>query len=219
MVCQLAPRSHQHYKTKSWGLAQPNDKLTLMLRRYQPFLIIFHLFLVFHLNYRSILATARTSQIHFVNVPSSSYLRIHKLHEGTTPSPTKVVIQQPTRATHQLQVYKEKKMLLQWINGRRCLFVPSNNISKRNEVAVGLFDRDDFPTKGEDNQQDKLPPIIVIGGMAQSISSWEHHLPTLSKERDIFLYEYLGSGLGCRHPDMNVDNYLIVPEVCSTKKR
>ena len=64
-----------------------------------------------------------------------------------------------------------------------------------------------------------LPPIIILGGMAQSISSWEHHLPILSKDRDIFLYEYLGSGLGYSHPEFHNQyeriNDLLISEVCT----
>ncbi|EED95930.1 predicted protein [Thalassiosira pseudonana CCMP1335] len=38
------------------------------------------------------------------------------------------------------------------------------------------------------------PPLVVLGGMAQSISSWEFHLPHLCKDRSVLVYEALGQG-------------------------
>ena len=38
------------------------------------------------------------------------------------------------------------------------------------------------------------PPIIILGGMAQCIESLLHHLPEFSRERDVLMYEYCGSG-------------------------
>lgn len=38
------------------------------------------------------------------------------------------------------------------------------------------------------------PPLIILGGMAQSIASWEFHLPHFAKERSVLIYECLGQG-------------------------
>lgn len=38
-------------------------------------------------------------------------------------------------------------------------------------------------------------PLIVIGGMAQTIASWEPHVPLLSKCRPFMVYECVGQGL------------------------
>lgn len=93
---------------------------------------------------------------------------------------------------------------LQWVNGRRCLFVPSKNVNNRNEAALefDLEAQTQFTTGTADDELPP-PPVVILGGMAQSISSWAHHLPMLSKERDIFLCEYLGSGLGFCHPEFD----------------
>ena len=109
-----------------------------------------------------------------------------------------------------------------WINGRRCLLVPSKNTDNRNEVSIENINlyRYDHDANSQNPNPSKLPPIVILGGMAQSISSWEHHLPMLSKDRDIFVYEYLGSGLGYRHPefqlyyDENQHNVENLSEVC-----
>ena len=91
-----------------------------------------------------------------------------------------------------------------WINGRRCLFIPSRNKIHLNKlVASSSRMEEEEELNSEKLYRVSLPPIVILGGMAQSISSWEHHLPTLSKDRDIFIYEYLGSGLGYRHPESN----------------
>ena len=39
-----------------------------------------------------------------------------------------------------------------------------------------------------------LPPLVLIGGTAQTVHSWEHHLPALSLDRDVLVYECLGQG-------------------------
>ena len=38
------------------------------------------------------------------------------------------------------------------------------------------------------------PPLIILGGMAQSIASWEFHLPHFAKDRSVLIYECLGQG-------------------------
>jgi len=37
-------------------------------------------------------------------------------------------------------------------------------------------------------------PLVLIGGTAQSIGSWEHYLSSFSKKRDVLVYECLGQG-------------------------
>jgi pimeloyl-ACP methyl ester carboxylesterase len=59
------------------------------------------------------------------------------------------------------------------IYGRRCLVVPS---------ARG----------GEEI----YPTLVLLGGIAQSISSWQHQIQSLSKNRQLVIYECLGQGGG-----------------------
>jgi len=47
------------------------------------------------------------------------------------------------------------------------------------------------------------PPIIILGGMAQYIESWQPHFIDLSRERDVLMIEYVGSGLGHGHDSEN----------------
>jgi pimeloyl-ACP methyl ester carboxylesterase len=61
---------------------------------------------------------------------------------------------------------------IQYIAGRRCLFAPCRDPSSREANC----------------------PLVVIGGTAQTISSWEHQVPGLSKDRDVLIYECLGQG-------------------------
>jgi hypothetical protein len=75
------------------------------------------------------------------------------------------------------------------INGRRCLLIPSKKKENRNEV--------------QNSDNSPPPPIVILGGMAQYIESWQHHFNDLSRERDVLMYEYLGSGLGYEHDSEN----------------
>jgi pimeloyl-ACP methyl ester carboxylesterase len=38
------------------------------------------------------------------------------------------------------------------------------------------------------------PTLVLIGGMAQTKASWEHHLPSLCKNRKVVVYECIGQG-------------------------
>jgi pimeloyl-ACP methyl ester carboxylesterase len=38
------------------------------------------------------------------------------------------------------------------------------------------------------------PTLVVLGGIAQSATSWEHQLPSLSRNRQVVVYECLGQG-------------------------
>lgn len=46
----------------------------------------------------------------------------------------------------------------------------------------------------ERNSSNDHPPLVILGGMAQSIASWEFHLPYLSQKRSVLIYEALGQG-------------------------
>lgn len=84
-----------------------------------------------------------------------------------------------------------KDATLHLIHNRRCLLIPSREINNRN-VVMNI--RDDDSKKGK-VASTPPPPLILLGGMAQCIESWQHHFPDLSKERDVLMYEYCGSGL------------------------
>ena len=42
--------------------------------------------------------------------------------------------------------------------------------------------------------EELYPPLVLLGGIAQTRSSWDHHLPSLSKHRRVVVYECLGQG-------------------------
>eukprot|EP00980_Cylindrotheca_fusiformis_P009493 scaffold2076_cov106-Cylindrotheca_fusiformis.AAC.2 len=54
------------------------------------------------------------------------------------------------------------------------------------------------PDNGEDDEVESTlqhPTLVLIGGMAQTKTSWEHHLPTLcSNGRKVIVYECIGQG-------------------------
>jgi pimeloyl-ACP methyl ester carboxylesterase len=59
----------------------------------------------------------------------------------------------------------------QIIHGQRCLLLPcATNDKKMN------------------------PPLVLMGGMGQTIASYESHLPFLSRERTVLVYEPMGVG-------------------------
>mmetsp|Transcript_12204 Transcript_12204/g.18899 ORF Transcript_12204/g.18899 Transcript_12204/m.18899 type:complete len:356 (+) Transcript_12204:248-1315(+) len=64
---------------------------------------------------------------------------------------------------------------ISYIEGQRCLFLPRSSPNKNNEI-------------------DQSPPIVILGGMAQTIASWEFHARTFSRDRDVLVYECLGQG-------------------------
>jgi len=72
--------------------------------------------------------------------------------------------------TFLLLPYTTYSLSIEYIEGQRCLLAPSQ-------------------TKGASN-----PPLIVLPGMAQSIAGWELHVPALSQERDVLIYECIGIG-------------------------
>lgn len=50
------------------------------------------------------------------------------------------------------------------------------------------------PPPSSSNENTNNPPLVILGGMAQSIASWEFHLPYLSRHRSVLIYEALGQG-------------------------
>jgi pimeloyl-ACP methyl ester carboxylesterase len=56
------------------------------------------------------------------------------------------------------------------IHGQRCLIAPAQE------------------------KDDLFPTLVLVGGMAQTLKSWEHHLPALSKNRKVIVYECAGQG-------------------------
>jgi hypothetical protein len=76
------------------------------------------------------------------------------------------------------------------VYGRRCVLIPSRKKENRNEFE-------------NDADISVPPPIIILGGMAQYIESWQPHFIDLSRERDVLMIEYVGSGLGHGHDSEN----------------
>ena len=86
---------------------------------------------------------------------------------------------------------------IQLVHGRRCIFIPSRKPEHRNSNVYT-----DIQTDSRPDNIDSIPPsppIVVLSGMAQCIESWQHHLSALSKDRDVFMFEYCGSGRGPEH--------------------
>ena len=65
--------------------------------------------------------------------------------------------------------------VFEYVGGQRVLWTPS------------------AASEGEGLDQPN-PTMVILGGMAQSIASWEHHVPALSKSRSVLLYEARGQG-------------------------
>jgi pimeloyl-ACP methyl ester carboxylesterase len=59
------------------------------------------------------------------------------------------------------------------ILGRKCIILPSDRL----------------------NNESNEPPIVLLGGTAQTTASWEIHIPKLSKAGSILVYECAGQGL------------------------
>ena len=64
--------------------------------------------------------------------------------------------------------------------GQRCLWVPSSSTTRTGT--------------GSDSNKPP-PPLVLVGGLAQTIASYESHLPLFSKERDVLVYECRGQGI------------------------
>lgn len=46
----------------------------------------------------------------------------------------------------------------------------------------------------ESQQQWIYPPLVVCVGMAQTVTNWKHHMQSLSRQRDVLVYETAGLG-------------------------
>ena len=64
------------------------------------------------------------------------------------------------------------------VQGQRCLVIPS----QKDNVAN--------------------PTLVLIGGMAQSLHSWDHHMMALSRNRHVVLYECPGQGVKNENVDL-----------------
>lgn len=40
----------------------------------------------------------------------------------------------------------------------------------------------------------QFPPLVILPGMAQSITAWESHVPFFAKDRHVLIYEAMGIG-------------------------
>lgn len=78
-------------------------------------------------------------------------------------------------------------------NGRStCLFSNSGPIQERIRYIAGRRALILHPPPHK--AQTVYPPLVILGGMAQSISSWEIHLQQLCATRSVMVYEALGQG-------------------------
>jgi len=64
--------------------------------------------------------------------------------------------------------------------GQRCLYAPCQRPSQQ-------------------------PLLVILGGMAQSIASWEQHVPALSQSRSLLIYEARGQGPPTANKNMAED--------------
>ena len=73
--------------------------------------------------------------------------------------------------------------MIRQVAGQRCLFAPCRQSAASSAAAAN-----------NDNSSSK-PPIVLLGGMAQSIAAWEQlHVPALTQERSVLVYEARGQG-------------------------
>ena len=55
------------------------------------------------------------------------------------------------------------------------------------------------------SREELYPPLILLGGIAQTKSSWDHHLASLARNRRVLVYECLGQGDHKIPSDADVD--------------
>eukprot|EP00804_Cyclotella_cryptica_P006145 CCRYP_018430-RA/>CCRYP_018430-RA protein AED:0.03 eAED:0.03 QI:0/0.5/0.66/1/0/0/3/1582/498 len=81
-------------------------------------------------------------------------------------------------------------------NGKRphALFSTSSDKSPIREKIRYIAGRRALVLHPSTTPQTTLPPLVILGGMAQSISSWEFHLQHLCSVRSVMVYEALGQG-------------------------
>lgn len=143
-----------------------------MMLRQDTKATMLHFQLIIVLLAFSLLATADgfLSVSHLLQAvpPSESSRREDKVSQVRTTTNTQAT---SSSSTGSISLQRTSPSI-QNIGGRRCLVAPCRNPS----------------SKGTN------PPLIIIGGTAQTIFSWEHHIPGLSKDRDVLVYECLGQG-------------------------
>lgn len=55
------------------------------------------------------------------------------------------------------------------------------------------------------SREELHPPLILLGGIAQTKTSWDHHLLSLARNRKVLVYECLGQGENMIPEDSDVD--------------
>ena len=73
---------------------------------------------------------------------------------------------------------------MEYVAGQRCLLVPCTRPQKKSSER----------------------PIVILGGMAQSILSWEGHVSFFSQSRDVVVYEARGQGPYAPHDTLRLQN-------------
>ncbi len=131
---------------------------------------------------------ACTKSLAFVAKQSEHFLRIRCLSSGGNKwhSTTRVRLSS-TGSTP--SIIRDE---LRYISGRRALllhptFHPSSMSSTTTTTTTS-----DKPNDATNHA--RHPPLVVLGGMAQSISNWEFHLAFLSQHRSVLMYEPIGQG-------------------------
>uniref|UniRef100_A0A7S2U7U3 AB hydrolase-1 domain-containing protein n=1 Tax=Attheya septentrionalis TaxID=420275 RepID=A0A7S2U7U3_9STRA len=77
-----------------------------------------------------------------------------------------------TATSRALSLNTKNDRKISYFAGHRCLLVPARH-----------------------PHDDSVTPLALMGGMAQTIESWEHHIPSLSKNRDLLIFECRGQGI------------------------
>lgn len=72
---------------------------------------------------------------------------------------------------------------IEYVAGQRCLWTPQKTPQASSASVASTKSTNDNP-----------PPVVILGGMAQSIASWEHHVPSFAQSRSVLLYECRGQG-------------------------
>ncbi len=55
------------------------------------------------------------------------------------------------------------------------------------------------------SREEQYPPLVLLGGIAQTKASWDHHLVSLARNRRVLVYECLGQGDHTIPTDAEVD--------------
>ena len=147
-----------------------------------PFLLmIFFLALTAFATAEAFLSVSRSPPPLTIRAPSESSRRQHEVSTASNTCPR--ATSSSSRGSASQEIISPS---IQNIAGRRCLVAPCRNPS----------------SKGTNN------PLVIIGGTAQTIASWEHQVPGLSKDRDVLVYECLGQGpVSTESSDLKMQNF------------